>query len=93
MDFWIDHFRCEVTFESTGTTSLDTTPLRRKKATWILEGKVLLLEFQEKIELNTFQDLWEKLIAQCEGITSAAMYDWDAVDQHPGARILFKRAG
>ena len=70
---------------------LDTSPLRQTKCQWLVEGKVLLLEFQGKRIPYIFEKLWDKIAAQYDNIISATIYKWDVLDQHPGMRTVFSR--
>ena len=89
MDFYDFHFRCELEVSGSISLDLDLGKLKRTKAIWLEEGKRALLEFQDSALPGVFEELWDRLTAQSEKIISAAMYDWDALDQHPGVRFLF----
>ena len=71
---------------------LDTSPLRQTKCQWLVEGKVLLLEFQGKRIPYIFEKLWDKIAEQYDNIISATIYKWDVLDQHPGTRTVFSRS-
>jgi hypothetical protein len=98
MNLWEDdHFRCEILFrqvpnEHSENIILDTSPLRQTKCQWLVEGKVLLLEFQGKRIPYIFEKLWDKIAAQSDNIISATIYKWDVLDQHPGTRTVFSRS-
>ena len=86
----LDHyFRCEVVVDDIDLV-LDLSPLQKTKSVWIIEKKVLLLEYKEKVLPETFQNLWEKITVQSDKILSATMYEWDPLDQHPGHKTEFK---
>lgn len=91
MDFYDFHFRCELEVSEKISLEFDCGKLKRTKAIWLEEGKRALLEFQESALPGVFEELWDRLAAQSEKIISATMYDWDALDQHPGVRKVFKR--
>lgn len=93
MNLWDEHhFRCEILFnENSEDVILDISPLRQTKSQWLLEGKLLLLEIQEKRLPHIFEKFWDKIVAQCDKIISATIYHWDVLDQHPGARTVFTR--
>jgi hypothetical protein len=94
MNLWDeDHFRCEIIFNNPPENiTLDTSPLRQTKCQWLDEGRVLLLEFQDKHMPYIFEKLWGKIAAQCDKIISATIYHWDVLDQHPGVRTVFSRS-
>lgn len=89
MDFFTNHFRCELEVSESISLELDCGSLVRTKAIWLEEGKRILLEFEGTSA--AFEELWDRLRGQNDKIISATMYDWDALDQHPGVRILFTR--
>jgi hypothetical protein len=91
MDFLEFHFRCELTLSSSvGVESFDVSGFVLIRTYSSMEGKRICLEFLGEATEERFQELW-KLLCKREEVISATMYDWDALDQHPGERRIFNR--
>jgi hypothetical protein len=91
MDFLQSHFRCELCVSAPiQVSALDLSGYVVIRSSWSTEGKRLMLEFEGEATEEIFQALWKR-VSEKEEVTSAVMYDWDALDQHPGERKIFKR--